>query len=90
MAPDPASVYSLGLGLPRKNLKSSRGEYAICQLPDGTWIEEWALYYRDHNNCPPVKGVIKKGDLHPYRWHKPSHWFTRKVWYRGPIKWINT
>jgi putative hemolysin len=45
---NPASVYCQSLGgkaLPRSN---DKGQYSICQLPDGTQIEEWELFRRDH------------------------------------------
>lgn len=47
--PNPASVYCLEKGGQSVSARSEDGgEYAICHLPDGTQIEEWALFRRDH------------------------------------------
>ncbi|MCM2493937.1 DUF333 domain-containing protein [Burkholderia glumae] len=46
---NPASVYCESLGGRSVSVKDKDGAaYAICHLPDGTQIEEWALYRRDH------------------------------------------
>ena len=47
---NPASVYCLeqdGVLEIRKN--DDGGEYGVCHMPDGTEIEEWALFRRDHH-----------------------------------------
>ena len=46
---NPASVYCLkqdGVLEIREN--DGGGEYGVCHMPDGTEIEEWALFRRDH------------------------------------------
>lgn len=46
---NPASVYCVELG--GKSVietDSAGGQTGICHLPDGTKVEEWALYRRDH------------------------------------------
>lgn len=45
---NPASVYCLKLGGTLEMVKEPAGDKALCYLPDGTVIEEWALYHRDH------------------------------------------
>ena len=46
---NPASLYCADKGGKSVVAKDSNGgEYAICHLPDGTQIEEWALFRRDH------------------------------------------
>lgn len=45
---NPASQYCVSLGgkLEIKR-QTDGGEYGVCHLPDGTVIEEWALFRRD-------------------------------------------
>ncbi|ADU38076.1 DUF333 domain-containing protein [Variovorax paradoxus] len=45
---NPASVYCQKLGGKTLMKSNDKGQYGICQLPDGKEIEEWALYRRDH------------------------------------------
>lgn len=46
---NPASTYCLGLGGKRETRKDAAGnESSVCHLPDGTVIDEWALFRRDH------------------------------------------
>lgn len=47
--PNPASAYCTELGGRSQPMQDEDGgAYAVCQLPDGTVIEEWELYRRDH------------------------------------------
>ena len=48
---NPASVYCTKVGGTLRIETSSEGQYGMCVLPDGTEIEEWALFRRD--NPPP-------------------------------------
>jgi len=45
---NPASVYCQSLGGKTTIQTGDKGQYGMCHLPDGTQIEEWALYRRDH------------------------------------------
>lgn len=45
---NPASVYCQSLGGKGLIRSNDKGQYSICQLPDGRQIEEWELYRRDH------------------------------------------
>lgn len=47
---NPASVYceSAKIGGVVSLRRSPEGEYGVCVLPDGTEIEEWALFRRDN------------------------------------------
>ncbi len=45
---NPASVYCQQLGGKLTIVKGPGGESGMCRLPDGTEIEEWALFRRDH------------------------------------------
>ena len=45
---NPASVYCTQLGGKLRMEKTAAGEHGICMLPDGSEIEEWALFRRDH------------------------------------------
>lgn len=47
--PNPASVYCHKLGGKLTIQKSAGGQVGICSLPDGTQMEEWALYRRDQS-----------------------------------------
>lgn len=46
---NPASVYCISQS-GRLDIRKTAdgGEYGICRLPDGTEIDEWTLYRRDH------------------------------------------
>lgn len=45
---NPASVYCQKLGGKTIMKSNDKGQYGMCQLPDGSQIEEWELYRRDH------------------------------------------
>lgn len=46
---NPASEYCVKLGGRVEILKHANGdEYGMCHLKDGTSIEEWKLFRRDH------------------------------------------
>lgn len=45
---NPASVYCLKLGGRLEIVKEAAGQHGMCHLPDGTIIEEWELFRRDH------------------------------------------
>ncbi|QND83148.1 Putative hemolysin [Chromobacterium vaccinii] len=50
---NPASVYCVKQGgklLPKKD--AAGGEYALCQLPDGRAVEEWALFRSQQPAAP--------------------------------------
>lgn len=51
---NPASAYCLSLG-GRLDLRKdeSGNQFGICHLPDGTLIEEWVLFRRDHPQRRP-------------------------------------
>jgi len=44
---NPASVYCVKIGGAVRIEKGPNGEKGICVLPDGSEIEEWALFRRD-------------------------------------------
>ena len=47
---NPASVYCADQGGTLTIVKGAGGnESGMCRLPDGTEMEEWALYRRDHS-----------------------------------------
>ncbi|OZI51457.1 putative hemolysin [Bordetella genomosp. 4] len=46
--PNPASAYCVQLGGQLTIKDRQGGQVGICTLPDGTAIEEWELYRRDH------------------------------------------
>ena len=46
---NPASTYCISLGGKRETRKDAAGnESSVCHLPDGTVIDEWVLFRRDH------------------------------------------
>ncbi len=46
---NPASVYCASLGGKSEIRQAADGgNYSMCHLPDGTVLEEWALFRRDH------------------------------------------
>ena len=48
---NPASEYCVKLGGKTEIKKDETGgEYGMCHLPDGTSIEEWELFRRDHKD----------------------------------------
>lgn len=47
--PNPASAYCIKLGGRLEILKNADGgQYGMCHLPDGSSVEEWELFRRDH------------------------------------------
>lgn len=46
--PNPASAYCIQIGGTLSIEDREGGQIGICTLPDGTKIEEWELYRRDH------------------------------------------
>lgn len=45
---NPASVYCTEKGGTVAIKDTDKGQIGICKLPDGSEIEEWELYRRDH------------------------------------------
>ncbi|MFM9270176.1 DUF333 domain-containing protein [Halomonas elongata] len=45
---NPASVYCKEQGGTLEIQQNADGQYGMCTLPDGSQIEEWDLYRRDH------------------------------------------
>lgn len=45
---NPASVYCQQLGGRSATVQEAAGERGICHLPDGTAVDEWELFRRDH------------------------------------------
>ncbi|CUA96541.1 putative hemolysin [Comamonas thiooxydans] len=45
---NPASVYCAKLGGKTRIEKTTAGERGICVAPNGTEIDEWELFRRDH------------------------------------------
>lgn len=45
---NPASVYCTEKGGTVVIKDTDKGQIGICKLPDGSEIEEWELYRRDH------------------------------------------
>lgn len=45
---NPASVYCQQLGGKSVIVKEAAGGRGVCHLPDGTVIDEWELFRRDH------------------------------------------
>lgn len=45
---NPASVYCTDKGGTLVIKDTGKGQIGICRLPDGSQIEEWELYRRDH------------------------------------------
>ncbi|WP_240466954.1 DUF333 domain-containing protein [Comamonas sp. lk] len=52
---NPASVYCVKLGGTSVMESHAAGQVGICHLPDGTQIEEWTLFRRDH----PQSGSVR-------------------------------
>lgn len=51
---NPASTYCISLGGRLEMRKDEAGnQFGLCHLPDGTQIEEWALFRRDHPQAKP-------------------------------------
>lgn len=46
--PNPASAYCVELGGTVTIVDRPEGQIGFCTLPDGTQLEEWDLYRRDH------------------------------------------
>jgi putative hemolysin len=45
---NPASVYCATRGGRSEIVTTPEGQHGLCHLPDGTVIDEWALWRRDH------------------------------------------
>ncbi|RZZ82762.1 putative hemolysin [Pseudoxanthomonas winnipegensis] len=45
---NPASEYCVKQGGRLETVNEADGAKGVCHLPDGTAIEEWTLYRRDH------------------------------------------
>ncbi len=45
---NPASEHCMKQGGKLEMVKDEAGEKGMCHLPDGTVIEEWELFRRDH------------------------------------------
>ena len=45
---NPASEYCVKKGGKLEIVKEASGEKGLCHLPDGTVVEEWALFRRDN------------------------------------------
>lgn len=61
---NPASVYCEKQGGKSIIVKGSKGEYGVCQLRDGTTVEEWE-YYKQHNTPQSLESEIIKGTPNP-------------------------
>ncbi len=46
---NPASVYCVELGGRLEIIRSQQGDRGLCHLPDGSVIDEWVLFRRDHS-----------------------------------------
>lgn len=46
--PNPASAYCVERGGTITIVDRSEGQIGFCTLPDGTQVDEWELYRRDH------------------------------------------
>lgn len=46
--PNPASAYCIELGGTITIVDRPEGQIGFCTLSDGTQVEEWELYRRDH------------------------------------------
>jgi len=51
--PNPASLFCIESGGRVEIVKEEEGERGICHLPDGTVIDEWELYRREHQPTDP-------------------------------------
>lgn len=49
---NPASVFCMQQGGKLRIVKTAQGEHAMCALPDGREVEEWA-YFRQHHPAKP-------------------------------------
>ncbi|MBV8250463.1 MAG: DUF333 domain-containing protein [Comamonas sp.] len=45
---NPASVYCAQLGGKTRIEKTAAGDRGLCALPDGSEMDEWELFRRDH------------------------------------------
>lgn len=45
---NPASVYCVELGGRLEIIRNQQGDRGLCHLPDGSAIDEWELFRRDH------------------------------------------
>ena len=49
---NPASQYCASLGgILEIKRQADGGEYGVCHLPNGTTIDEWELFRRDHKGA---------------------------------------
>jgi putative hemolysin len=46
---NPASEYCIKKGGKIEIIKDEAGEKGMCHLPDGTVVEEWELFRREHS-----------------------------------------
>lgn len=46
---NPASEYCIQKGGKLEIVRGKDGEQGLCHLPDGSVVEEWTLYRRDHS-----------------------------------------
>ncbi|MEN5179167.1 DUF333 domain-containing protein [Comamonas testosteroni] len=50
--PNPASAYCVKRGGALQIKDTPQGQVGICMLPDGSQVEEWELFRRDHPLSP--------------------------------------
>lgn len=46
---NPASVYCVEQGGRLEIIRNQQGDRGLCHLPDGSAIDEWELFRRDHS-----------------------------------------
>jgi len=46
--PNPASVYCIERGGKSIIVEGEGGQFGVCELPNGTFVEEWYLYRQSH------------------------------------------
>ena len=56
--PNPASAYCQKQGGKSIIVKSSKGDYGVCMLKDGTAMEEWEYYRQNHTARDAEAAVI--------------------------------
>ena len=61
---NPASVYCEKQGGKSIIVKSSKGDYGVCHLKDGTYIDEWD-YYRQNNTPQSLEKEAVIGSPNP-------------------------
>ena len=96
---NPASTYCVQQGGKLSILKDAAGNQSgLCTLPDGTAIDEWALFRRDHPaaespSTAPEPVVAPQPELVPSRWAaaaESAEELSGRVaasppWYRRPV-----